>query len=374
MPEGTYRVGLAVPRQGPSGMFGLSCLAAARHAAAEIDAAGGIGGRPVDLVPVDAGAAPGAVAAELRALVGGGVVDAVVGWHLSSVRQAVAPVLAGRVPYVYATAYEGGEVADGVLCSGELPAEQVVAALRWLRGEFGWRRWFLVGDDYVWPRQTARRVSLALHDVGVAITGSRYVPLGCEDEDVWTSVVDEVARSGADGALMLLVGSDGVRFNREFARAGLDTAVARFSPFMDETMLLASGPEATAGLFASAGWFAGLATASALEFTAGFAAAFDAAGPGAGPAPAGGLSVPSPGTMAETTYSALHLLADLGRRSVPDVADVRRARAQWAWDSPHGTVELREGRAGHPVHVARADGVSFDVLARVSGAGHVPGT
>jgi ABC-type branched-subunit amino acid transport system substrate-binding protein len=320
------------------------------------------------------------VATRLRALVGAGAVDAVVGWHLSSVRQAVAPVLAGRVPYVYATAYEGGEVADGVLCSGELPAEQVVSALRWLRGEFGWRRWFLVGDDYVWPRQTARRVSLALHDAGVEITGSRYVPLGCADDDVWRSVVAEVARSGADGAVMLLVGSDGVRFNREFARAGLDASVVRFSPFMDETMLLASGPETTGGLYASAGWFAGLATASALEFTAGFATAFDdlvadpAGGPGPDgePAPVRTLPVPSPGTMAETTYSALHLLADLGRRSVPDVLAVRRARTRCAWDSPHGTVDLRDGRAGHPVHVARADGVSFDVLSRVSGAGHVP--
>ena len=362
--EPPFRVALAVPRQGPAGMFGLSCLAAARHAAAEVDAAGGVGGRRLELLPVDAGGDPHQVAARLRALVEAGAVDAVTGWHLSNVRQAVAPALAGRVPYVYPTAYEGGESAPGVLCSGELPAEQVVAALRFLRREFGWRRWRLVGDDYVWPRRTADRVGRVLAAAGIDLTGARYLPLGAEDDAVWAGAVAEVARSGVDGVVMLLVGSDGVRFNRAFARAGLDRDVVRFSPFMDETMLLASGPEATRGLFASAGWFAGLASASALEFSAGFARAFDEVA-----GTAGGPGAPSPGTMAEATYSAVRLLAGLGGRSAPDVAALDRAREAWSWDSPHGTIEVRDGLAGHPVHVAVADGVSFDVLARVSGPG-----
>jgi hypothetical protein len=135
---------------------------------------------------------------------------------------------------------------------------------------------------------------------------------------------------------------------------------------MDETMLLASGGEATRGLFASAGWFAGLHTASALEFSAGFARAFDdltRSGTGATP---GALAVPSPGTMAESTYLSLRLLADVGRRNLPNVRDLDRARSSWAWDSPHGTVELHEGRARHRVHVAAATGLDFEVLAEVS--------
>ncbi|WP_432488083.1 ABC transporter substrate-binding protein [Kineococcus sp. SYSU DK018] len=364
---GAYRVALLLPRRGPSGMFGPACRAAAELAAAEVDRDGGVGGRPVELVDVDAGAEPAAVAGEVAALLAAGAVDAVSGWHLSTVRRAVAPVVAGRVPYVYATAYEGGERHDGVLCSGELPGEQVVAALEWLRGAAGLRHWFVVGDDYVWPRATARRVARALSTAGTGLRGSRFVPLGCRDEGTWRSAVADCARSGADGVLMLLVGTDGVRFNRAFAAAGLDAAMARFSPFMDETMLLASGPDATRGLFASAGWFAGLPGASAAEFSRGFATAFDLL---AGTGPAG--PTPAPGTMAEATYSALRLLAGLGGGDRPQVADVRRALAGAAWDSPHGTVRLSRGVVGHPVHVALADGVGFDVLARVSGAGDVP--
>ncbi|WP_337061876.1 ABC transporter substrate-binding protein [Kineococcus sp. G2] len=368
---GAFRVALLLPRRGPSGMFGPACRAAAELAAAEVERDGGVGGRRVELVDVDAGADPAAVAREVAALVGTGAVDAVTGWHLSTVRRAVAPVVAGRVPYVYATAYEGGEQHDGVLCSGELPGEQVVAALRWLGEQAGLRRWFVVGDDYVWPRTTARRVARALAASGTALTGSRFVPLGCDDETTWRAAVQACARSGADGVLMLLVGTDGVRFNRAFAAAGLDAAMFRFSPFMDETMLLASGPDATRGLFASAGWFAGLPGASAAEFSRGFATAFDLL---AGTGPAGTSAAPAPGTMAEATYSALRLLAGLGGGEHPGVEHVRRALAGAAWDSPHGTVRLRRGVAGHPVHVAVADGAVFDVLARVNGGRGRPGT
>ncbi|MEZ0163204.1 substrate-binding domain-containing protein [Kineococcus sp. LSe6-4] len=360
-----YRVALVVPRQGPAGMFGPSCRAAAHLAVEEVDAAGGVAGRPVHLVEVDAGAPPAEVARAVAGLVGRGEVDAVAGWHLSSVRQALAPAVAGRVPYVYATAYEGGEAGDGVVCTGELPGEQVVSALRFLRREFGWRRWLVVGDDYVWPRATARDAAAVLAAEGVVLHEPVWVPLGCTDDDVWTRVVAAVGRHASgptapDGVLMLLVGADGVRFNRAFHAAGLDAELVRFSPFMDETMLLGAGPESTRGLFASAGWFAGLTSAAALEFSAGFGRHYERL------VGVGGLATPSPGTMAESTYLGLRLLADVGHRAVPGPRDVDAARSAWAWDTPHGTVRLDAGRAHHRVHLAVATGAEFEVLADVT--------
>ncbi|WP_328291633.1 substrate-binding domain-containing protein [Kineococcus sp. NBC_00420] len=368
MPD-SYRVALAVPRRGPAGMFGLSCRVAAHLAAEEVNAHGGIGGRPLELLDVDAGLDPDQVADTLDLAVTRGHIDAVAGWHLSSVRETVAPALAGRVPYVYATAYEGGEARDGVLCTGELPGEQVVAALGFLREEFGWRRWLVVGDDYVWPRATAARVARTLAGSGIHLGVQHWLPLGCDDDEVWSGLLDALQRSASrvDGVVMLLVGADGARFNREFHAAGLDGDLVRFSPFMDETMLLASGPGTTRGLFASAGWFAGLATAAALDFSAGFARTFDRV---AGTSP--GLAAPSPGTMAESTYLALKLLADVGHRTPPGADDLDRARSQWAWETPHGTVEMRRGRAGHRVHVAAAVGLEFEVLAEVSGPSSPP--
>ena len=357
-----FRVALALPRRGPAGIFGLECRAAAELAAAEIDAAGGVAGRSVQFVHVDAGGDPAAVAGNIRDLVDAGSVDAVTGWHLSNARQAIAKVVRGRIPYVYAAAYEGGERSDGVLCSGEVPGDQIIASLRWLRTELRLRRWFIVGNDYVWPRGSAAATRAGLTGTDISILGERFVPLGVDDPHGWDRVLADIVAADPDGVVTLLVGSDAVRFNRAFAESGLDATVTRFSPFTDETVVLASGSPATRNLFISAGWFAGLASASAAEFSAGFSRAFDLVN---GTGPIGESAAPQPGTMAETTYSGLHLLAGIATTSVPTVEDARRAFDGCGWDSPHGPVDLRRGAARHPVHLAVARGVELDVIARV---------
>lgn len=357
-----FRVALALPRRGPAGIFGLECRAAAEMAAAEVDAAGGLEGRTVEFVHVDAGGDPATVAATIDGLLKDGAIDAVTGWHLSNARQAIAKVIGGRVPYVYAAAYEGGERSDGVLCSGEVPGDQILASLQWLRTEARLRDWFIVGNDYIWPRGTAAATRRGLRYTDMSILGERFLPLNTEDAATWDKVLDDVVRSGAEGVLTLLVGTDAVRFNRAFAHKELDATVTRFSPFIDETVILASGADATANLFVSAGWFASLGSASATEFAAGFARAFDLVN---GTGPVGESVAPPPGTMAETTYSGVHLLASLASNAVPTVADARRAFEDWGWDSPHGPVDFHRGAARHPVHLATARGVELDVIARV---------
>ncbi|MDT5216772.1 MAG: urea transport system substrate-binding protein [Mycobacterium sp.] len=357
-----FRVALALPRKGPAGIFGLECRAAAELAATEIDVRGGVAGRSVQFVDVDAGGDPDTVAATIRALLDSGSIDAVTGWHLSNARQAIAKVVRGRVPYIYAAAYEGGECSDGVLCSGEVPGDQIVASLHWLRTESQLRRWFIVGNDYVWPRGTAVATRVGLQHSDISILGERFLPLGTDDSAVWDRVLEEVIHSRAQGVISLLVGSDAVRFNRAFAGKGLDATVTRFSPFTDETVILASGADATTNLFISAGWFACLGSAAAAEFAVGFARAFDLLN---GTGPIGESAAPPPGTMAETTYSGVHLLAGIASTSIPTVADARRAFSKWGWDSPHGPVDLYRGSARHPVHIAKARGVELDVIARV---------
>src|SRR3712207_3649638 len=128
----TLHVGLVIPLQGPAGMFGPSCEASAALAAEEINADSGVLGRQVRLVLIDGGQPPDRVADEVDALVSAGAVDAVTGWHISAVRQAVAPRTAGRVPYVYTALYEGGEQTPGVFLTGETPDQQLFPAMRWM--------------------------------------------------------------------------------------------------------------------------------------------------------------------------------------------------------------------------------------------------
>ena len=217
-------VGLVVPLQGSAGIFGPSCEACADLAVAEINAAEGVLGRELRLSVIDGSRPPRKVADEVGALVAAGLVEAVVGWHISAVRQALAPRIAGLVPYVYTALYEGGERTPGVFLVGEVPSRQLLPAMRWLRLEYGVRRWSIVGNDYVWPRVTARAAHSYAQMCSGRICHETFLPLGFQN---WEPTIQAVERSNADAVLMLLVGADAVTFNRAFAEAELDSRCRR---------------------------------------------------------------------------------------------------------------------------------------------------
>ena len=154
--ESVANVALVVPLHGSAGIFGPSCEFCAQLAAEEINAGDGVLGRELRLSVIDGAAPPRVVADQVAALAAAGRVDAIVGWHISAVRQAVVPRVAGVIPYVYTALYEGGERTPGVFLTGETPSHQLLPAMRFLARESGVRRWCIVGNDYVWPRARNR--------------------------------------------------------------------------------------------------------------------------------------------------------------------------------------------------------------------------
>ncbi|QDB79407.1 hypothetical protein FE251_08520 [Georgenia wutianyii] len=341
------RVALVVPLQGPAGILGPSCEAVAATAVRAVNE-DGVLGRAVRLEVVDGGAPPAQVAAEVGRLLAAGRVDAVTGWHISAVREALAPVTAGRVPYVYTSTYEGGEGRPGVFCTGETPAGQVAPALRWLRDELDVRRWFVVGDDYVWPRRSASRTVEYARELGLELSGVAYVPLGTTE---YSAVLRSVEASDAQGVLLFLVGQDAVHFNRAFAARGLDARMVRLSSLMEESVLLASGAAATRNLYSSAAYFRSLATPDALAFGREYVAQH-------------GPHAPPLNNAAESCYEGLVMLAGLARRAGSlRLGDVVASADGTGYDGPRGPVHLRGNHAHQRIHLAAADGYDFDVVA-----------
>lgn len=345
-----WRVAMVIPLQGPAGLFGPSCEAVSELAVHELNAAGGILGREVSLEVVDGGAPPGQVAAEVGRLVADGRVDAVTGWHISSVRNALAPVVTDRVPYVYTSLYEGGERRPGIYCCGEVPRCQIRPALHWLRDNLAVRRWFVVGDDYVWPRGSSVAVRGYAHELDLDIVGEAFVRLGSGDS---ARVAEQAAASGCDGVLMLLVGQDAVTFNRRFAACGVDERIIRFSPLMEENMLLASGAGATRNLFVAAAYFRSLATADAMDLLGHYVGLH-------------GPAAPPLNNAAESCYEGLHTLARLtGRAGSTELPDLNAAIDGVAYHGPRGTVEFHGPQATQHVYLAATDGYDFHVITRL---------
>jgi ABC-type branched-subunit amino acid transport system substrate-binding protein len=343
----SWRVGMIVPLEGSAGIFGPSCQAVAELAAAEFNEENGVLGRQVELEFIDAGQPPREVAARVAALAATGRLDAVTGWHISSVRHALVPAIAGRLPYVYTSLYEGGERRPGVYCSGEVPNFQIVPALAWMARHLGKRRWFVVGHDYVWPRQTAVVLTEACAELGIEIVGEAFVRMDAGRVDL---LVEEVARTACDGVLMLLVGQEAALFNRLFAEQGLSDRMVRYSPLMEENMVMASGPEATEDLYVSAGFFRTLVTAGSFDLQSRYAA-FHGAG------------APPLNNVAESCYEGMHTLAHLTRLAGSScVQDMNRLIGELGYDGPRGTVQFHGNQATHPVHLARAEGLDFEII------------
>lgn len=329
-------------------MFGPSCELCAGLAAEELNAEGGVLGREVHLRTVDGSLPPLRVALELRRLLDAGAIHAVVGWHISAVRQAVAPVLAGRVPYVYTALYEGGERTPGVFLAGETPSRQLLPAMRWFARERGCLRWCIVGDDYVWPRGTAEAARRYAADLGGRVCGEEYVPLGSSDFEPTLRAVEE---SNADAVLMLLVGQDAVEFNRAFGRSGLGAEYPRLSTLTDENVILGSGAANARGVFTTAAFFESLDTPESRDFAARFARRF-------------GPQAPALNSLGESCYEGVAMLAALAEAAGGlDVVRMCRVSAGVSYGGPRGEVRLRADRhLDQRVYLAGAEGLELKVV------------
>ncbi|MFG2782973.1 substrate-binding domain-containing protein [Streptomyces prunicolor] len=346
----TLLVALVIPLCGPAGIFGPSCELSAQLAVEELNAAGGVLDREVRLVVVDGGAEPCRVADEVAGLVELGAVDAVVGWHTSAVRQALAPRIAHRVPYIYTAQYEGGEETPGLFLTGETDIQQLAPAMRLLAEATGARRWCTVGSDYVWPRVTARTARRFAQDCRGRVVDELFVPLNTEE---FGPALRRIEASGANAVLMLLLGDDAVRFNRAFTAAGLHQRCVRLSSHMDENLLLATGAEATEGLWATAGYFDSLMTSESLSFTDRYMRRF-------------GPAAPLAGSLGESCFEGILLLEALAahHRSVtaptpPGPEDTI------VYEGPRGALRLRGNHLEQRLYLARADDLDFDIIAQL---------
>ena len=336
------------PQQGPTGIFGPSCEACASVAVDELNAGQGLAGRQVNLIPVDSGRPAEVVADEVSALVATNMVSAITGWHTSDVREAICDRVGGRLPYVYAALHEGvPDPVPGLFLSGETPANQIIPGLDFVAREHHIRDWFILGNDYIWPRRNGdhARAFIARHPSATRLLGEQYVPLGTEDFD---AIVTMIARRRPDGLLLFLVGDDAVHFNRAFDALGLDRDIVRLSPMFEENTLLAIDGEPMRNAFAMSGYFDSLSGTSAATFRHNYDAAY-------------GRWAPPLNHVGESCYEALQLMGHLAATSQTiSIEGWQGVSDTVEYESPRGLVSMDGIQLRQSVKVARIVDFGFE--------------
>jgi len=132
-PGKSFRIGLLIPMCGSAGLWAPSCISSAQVAVSQLNAKDGICGRPVELIMIDSALeAPTPVEEVINSLIDIHAIDAIVGMHISAVRQNLSKIVKQRVPYIYTPLYEGGENTKGIFAIGDMPEQQLGPALEYL--------------------------------------------------------------------------------------------------------------------------------------------------------------------------------------------------------------------------------------------------
>src|SRR3954468_22353414 len=259
------RIGLITDQTGPLSFMGIANANVAQMVVDDINAAGGLLGRPVELFIEDSATddeGAEAVAAKLVERVG---VDVVVGGIYSSTRQAIkGPVVDhAETLYLYPEQYEGQECHPLIFCTGPVPAQQVEPLFPWLMEETGARRFYLPSADYIWPHTLNKKVREVVTARGGEIVGEEYFPLGHTD---YERVVDDIMATGAEVVFNTIVPPGLTPFLEELHRAGFaargGTVVCTY---FDENFLNLVPAEQVEGLYGCLDYYRSVGDAFSIE-------------------------------------------------------------------------------------------------------------
>lgn len=344
---GPVKVAVMIPSSGPAGLFGPSSKNCAELAAAEINARGGLAGSPIELVFSDAGVPPAEASQAALKLWKGQKVEAFIGMHDSAVRGALVGVFKGQVPYIYTSTYEGGECAAGTQVLAETPSQQLEPVLPWLSQDRKLKSWYLIGNDYNWPRDTNARAKQYIASAGGKVVGEEYLPFTTDNFD---ANLAKIKASGADAVLITLVGGASVGFNRAFASFGLADKVTRLGTLIEENTLAGIGAGNAVNLYSSSGYFAAIDTPAAVDFAKRYSAKF-------------GAQAPALNALAQSVYDGFLLLEAMAKKAGSMNPQKLEAAARGvSFTSPRGQTTMQDRHGKKDIYLARAEGANFKVV------------
>jgi ABC-type branched-subunit amino acid transport system substrate-binding protein len=348
-----FKVGFFIALSGPAALFGPTQRACADLAMERINKAGGITGRPVKLIFTDAGGPPAETAKSAVRLMLEDKVDLLIGSHDSATREANIATIKGRTPYIYSPVYEGGECSPNVYCLGETPPQQAQPATEFLARQRKAKSYYLIGDDYVWPRKSNEQVKKYVAQYGGKVIGEEYVPFNAPNK--FEEAVTRIKAAKPDAVVSTLVGADNVNFNRTFAGFGLDKSIARLALLLEENTLLGIGAENSANLYSCMGYFANNTADAPKKFKADYMARY-------------GDKAPQLSTIGADCYAALNLAKALFEKA--GSADARKLMAAsegLSFETASGRVTMHGRQVDKDMYLAQCNGVNFEVIQTIKG-------
>lgn len=240
----------------------------------EINAAGGVMGKKIEAVVEDGASEPATFAQKASKLIEENKVATVFGGWTSASRKAMLPVFekTGNLLW-YPVQFEGNECSKNIMYSGAQPNQQALPALEWAVKQ-GYKSFFLIGSDYVYPRTANLILKKHIEKGGMAVAGEAYVPLGGTD---FSGVIAKIQQARPAMIINTLNGDSNVAFFKQLQAAGISTKTMPIMSFsIGEQEAQAMGPALVEGSYAAWNYFQSLPGDANGKFIAAYRAKFGA--------------------------------------------------------------------------------------------------
>jgi branched-chain amino acid transport system substrate-binding protein len=207
-----YKIGSLQPLSGTAAAGGITALIGVQMAVDRINKAGGINGRPVELIIADYESKPDVGRRKAEKLVVEDLIDAQVGGYLSNVCLACMPVyeehkIVNMISVCLDTTITTSKCSRYTFRPFDYAPGQAVAFAPYLVSKMG-KKWHLVYLDYAWGQSTRDAYVDEIKKNGGAVVGATGIPLGTADMAPFLSKIT----GDFDGLFAIMFGANAVTF------------------------------------------------------------------------------------------------------------------------------------------------------------------
>lgn len=210
----TVKVGLLHSLTGSMAISETSVRDAEVLAIEEINAAGGVLGKKIVYVEEDGASEPSTFATKAEKLIDSEKVATIFGCWTSSSRKAVKPIVEDYNALLwYPVQYEGMESSKNIVYTGAAPNQQIVPAIDYLI-EQGYKKFFLLGSDYVFPRTANMIINAQVENAGLEVVGEEYADM---DQTDFAAIISKIESAKPDVIINTLNGTGNVSFFKQMS-------------------------------------------------------------------------------------------------------------------------------------------------------------
>lgn len=332
-------------------IYGAPMIETTRMAIDDINAAGGLLGREVQLIEYDAQSsiqlytqyATQAAAGDRAAVVHAGIT--------SASREAVRPTLARfRTLYFYNVQYEGGVCDYNNFCTGSTPAQTVSRVVPHAMNKWG-KKVYIVAADYNYGQITAQWMQRFVRDNGGETVEVEFFPL---DVTNFGPTIRKIQQARPDMVISALVGGAHISFYRQYQAAGMrgeiPVASTTFGVGNEQTLISAEEGD---GIIAGYGYFEGIDTPANKDFLERFTARL-------------GPNRPALNELAMRSYEGVMLWAEAVKlaESIERDAVAEALRTGITYDGPSGpvTIDPQTHHASMNVYLAEVKNQAWEII------------